>query len=67
MAFIHSRAQMSGLFLLAIVVLELALVSEHITSVEAGKKKKIMKKIKDMLPMMMMMMVCSAFNPANPI
>lgn len=51
----------SGLFLLAIIVLEIVLISDNITSVQAGKKKKIMKKIKEMLPMMMMMMVCIVF------
>lgn len=38
--------------LLAIVILELVLISPNLTRpVEAGKKKKMMKKLKDILPL----------------
>ncbi|KPM09876.1 hypothetical protein QR98_0084220 [Sarcoptes scabiei] len=47
--------QATGLFLVTILVLELILISDHITSVQASKKKKIMKKLKDILPLLMMM------------
>lgn len=51
----RGRRKLIALFgaytILAIVLIELVLVSPNLRPVEAGKKKKIMKKIKEILPL----------------
>lgn len=53
------NAKRCSLFFLLLVVLELALVSEHIKPVQAGKKKKLLKKLKDILPLLALLKVLS--------
>jgi len=55
MALSHNRRRMSAILLLAIVLLNLVLISDHVQPSDAIIKKKLLKKLKKILPLLIAM------------